>query len=458
MKNLSSRCVVTLCVCLLVISTSRDGFSQDENITARIQAPAVELTTGSEFDASVRLDARIDGIQGWSFGVVHDGAALEILAVELGSTTETINDGQPPQFLIVNSDFEVGAGVTMAAVISLGVPFSLVAGDDYELLRMRYRVVANPSQVDPCEPIETSIDFADTLGNPPVDTVFTVAGGSEPAEYLGALVTVRCPGSLEVTRCEGDTENVYLEWAFSGEPEWAFLALFRDGALIAMLAPDATSYTDEGLEPGDYHYTLATIVVDDPTNPTLLFFDCIATVIAITVSGVDPAVGNWLGGDELTVTGTAFTTDTPMSARLIAEGEEPLVLEVLEVVSATELRVSTPEAPRLGFYGIQVESVKGSAELAAAFEYGFIRGDANSDGSMDVSDGVYIFRFLFEGGVPDPPCRDAADTNDDGHVDIADGINVLESIFIPKDLPPPFPGPGQDPTPDDLGCIEEVEA
>ena len=176
------------------------------------------------------------------------------------------------------------------------------------------------------------------------------------------------------------------------------------------------------------------------------------------MSGVDPAVGNWLGGDELTVTGTAFTTDTPMSARLIAEGEEPLDLEVLEVVSETELRVSTPEAPRLGVYGIQVESVKGSAELAAAFEYGFVRGDANSDGGIDVSDGIYLFRFLFEGDVSVPPCRDAADTNDDGHIDIADGVNVLDSIFIPEDLPPPFPGPGQDPTPDDLGCIEEVEA
>lgn len=456
MKSVPSRHVVTFCVCLFVISTARDGFSQDLNLTARIQAPGVELTTGSEFDASVRLDARIDGVQGWSFGIGHEATALELLAAEIGSTTETINDGQPPQFLRITTEFEEGVGVTMAVVNCFGCPATLDTGDDYELLKMRYRVVVNPAAVDPCEPVETSIAFVDSLGNPPVDNVFTVAGTSEPAEFVDGQVTVRCPGTLEVTRCEGDTENVYLEWTFGGEPEWGFLALYRDGELLELLAPDATSYTDEGLEPGDYQYTLATIVIEDPTNPTLIFFDCTATVIAITVTGVDPAVGNWLGGDELTVTGTAFTTDAPMSARLIAEGEEPLVLEVLEVVSETEMRVSTPEAPRLGKYGIQVESEKGSAELADVFEYGFVRGDANSDTLIDVSDGVYIFRFLFEGDVPVPPCRDSADTNDDGRIDIADGINVLDSIFIPEDLPPPFAEPGQDPTDDDLGCIEEI--
>ena len=186
MKNVSSRCVVPLCVCLLVISTGRDGFSQEEDITARIQAPGVELTTGSEFDASVRLDVRIDGVQAWSFGVAHDAAALEILAAEIGSTTETINDGQPPKFLKVNTEFEEGVGVNMAVVITFGLPVTLDAGDDYELLRMRYRVVANPSQVDPCEPIETSIEFVNTLGDPPFDTVFSLVGGPEPAEFGGS--------------------------------------------------------------------------------------------------------------------------------------------------------------------------------------------------------------------------------------------------------------------------------
>lgn len=455
MKAVSSRQVATFFVCLVMIS-ARDGYSQDLNITARIQAPGVELTTGSEFDASVRLDLRIDGVQGWSFGVGHDAAALDLLSAEIGSTTATINDGQPPQFLRITTEFAEGAGVTMAVVNCFGCPATLNTGEDYELLKMRYSVVADPSQVDPCAPVVTSIAFVTTLGNPPVDNVFTVAGASEAAEFVDGPVTVRCPGSLEVTRCEGDTENVFLEWTFSGEPEWRFLAVFRDGEFLELIAPDATSYTDEGLEPGDYHYTVGTIVVDDPTSPTLIFFDCIATVIAITVTSVDPAVGNWLGGDELTVTGTAFTTDTPMTARLIAEGEEPLELEVLEVVSETEMRVSTPEAPRLGGYGIQVESEKGSAELADAFEYGFIRGDANADRLIDVSDGVYIFRFLFEGDVSVPRCRDSADTNDDGRIDIADGINVLDAIFMIDPLPPPADAAGQDPSADGLGCIEEV--
>lgn len=455
MKDLSFRPVFVLIVCLFALSVGRQGSAQDLNLTARIQAPTVELTTGSEFEASVRLDTRVDGVQGWSFGIRHDETVLEFLGAEIGADAATMNNGGPPEFMPINTE---EGGVTSAVVGCLicGTA-TLDAGEDYELLKMRYRVVADPSQADPCEPIETTLAFDSTLGTPPVSNVFTVSGATEEAEFVDASVTVRCPGTLEVTRCEGDTENVFLEWAFSGQPEWGFLALYRDTELIAMLEPDATSYTDEALEPGDYHYTLATIVVEDPTSPTLLFFDCVATVIAITVTGVDPSVGIWLGGDELTVTGTAFAD--PMTARFFAEGEEPLELEVLEVVSETELRVSTPEAPRLGRYGIQVETEKGAAELADVFEYGFVRGDSNSDNVLDVSDSVHILQYLFEGTVPVPRCRDAADSNDDGRIDIADSIKILGAIFVPEEtLPPPFGEPGQDPTPDDLGCLEGIEA
>lgn len=430
-------------------------YGQNPDLLLRVQAPTVELTTDSEFTAAVLLDSAVDNIQGWSLGVAHDPAVLELLGAEAGATTSTIKNGGEPDFLVINTEPNVGSGVTMAVVIALTLPITLDAGQDYELLRMSYRVVADPAQEDPCVPVEGSLAFSSALGDPAVATVVTVAGSTETPTIQDATVTVRCPGTLEFTRCEGDTENVYLEWIFGGAPTWDFLFIYRDGELLDSLSPDATSYTDEGLAPGDYQYTLLTFIVDDPTNPALIFGFCTATVIPVTIESVEPQSGYLLGGTEITVTGTAFTTAETTTLTFF-DGESELPVELLEIVSETELRAATPESPRLGFWSLRLENERGVAEFSDAFEYGFIRGEANLDGTMDLSDGLFILGFLFLGETP-PPCRDAADTNDDGLVDISDGIRVLAFLFLgDAPPPPPYPEAGQDPTEDDLGCLDDA--
>jgi hypothetical protein len=82
----------------------------------------------------------------------------------------------------------------------------------------------------------------------------------------------------------------------------------------------------------------------------------------------------------------------------------------------------------------------------------FVRGDANLDGVMDVSDPVTVLGFLFLGDLA-MPCPDAADTNDDGKLDVTDPVASLASLFLcGHGMHPPFPAPGTDPTPDDLDC------
>jgi hypothetical protein len=85
---------------------------------------------------------------------------------------------------------------------------------------------------------------------------------------------------------------------------------------------------------------------------------------------------------------------------------------------------------------------------------GFVRGDANADGAVHVSDAVRILMYLFM-GAPPPPCLDAADSNDDGEVAMTDAILILMDFFIP-DTRIPAPGPygcGRDPTADRLDCV-----
>jgi hypothetical protein len=89
----------------------------------------------------------------------------------------------------------------------------------------------------------------------------------------------------------------------------------------------------------------------------------------------------------------------------------------------------------------------------------FHRGDPNGSGTMDISDGIVIFGYLFLGDAP-PSCLESADSNNSGLIDISDGITVLQHLF--RGGPPPAaPGPPGEPCgPDvdppgsakDLGC------
>lgn len=87
---------------------------------------------------------------------------------------------------------------------------------------------------------------------------------------------------------------------------------------------------------------------------------------------------------------------------------------------------------------------------------GLTRGDCNADGLFNIADAVFVLGFLFPtGGAPTLSCEDACDANDDGSLNIADAVAALGTLFPtgpPIALPAPFPGCGDDPTTDSLGC------
>jgi glucose/arabinose dehydrogenase len=83
----------------------------------------------------------------------------------------------------------------------------------------------------------------------------------------------------------------------------------------------------------------------------------------------------------------------------------------------------------------------------------FRRGDANTDGLVDISDGVRTLLHLFAAG-PVPACLDAADADGSGVVDLTDAIFTFGYLFTGGPLPPP-PGPtdcGEDPNENELDC------
>jgi hypothetical protein len=80
----------------------------------------------------------------------------------------------------------------------------------------------------------------------------------------------------------------------------------------------------------------------------------------------------------------------------------------------------------------------------------FVRGDANTDFKVDVSDAIFTLEYLFLAG-PAPQCSDAADADDSGSIVISDAVVILNHLFAGSSIriSDPYPLLGADPTPDD---------
>ncbi|MFN0060865.1 MAG: galactose oxidase-like domain-containing protein [Planctomycetota bacterium] len=121
--------------------------------------------------------------------------------------------------------------------------------------------------------------------------------------------------------------------------------------------------------------------------------------------------------------------------------------------SATSVLVNAPANGALappGYYMLFLVSANDIPSEARFIRIGanlFVRGNVNGDGSVNIADAIAILSYLF-GFAPAPVPIAAADSNDDGLVNIADAIYLLSFLFNGGPAPPPpFPVPGEDPTP-----------
>ena len=135
----------------------------------------------------------------------------------------------------------------------------------------------------------------------------------------------------------------------------------------------------------------------------------------------------------------AFAFDLPVPSG------PPGVLATNEVFAIPDAGTGISQAilpPQLSF-------LDGSIKIESG---GFIRGDFDGDGQVQIVDAIGILQLLFLAGT-DPMCDDALDINDDDSRDILDAIVLLNFLFL-SDEPPlsPFPACGPDPTPGALDC------
>jgi len=284
---------------------------------------------------------------------------------------------------------------------------------------------------------------------------------------LFSLLAALAPAMLEAKHalpgphfvaCDVLADAVELSWdGLFIDPERHAARLFRDDALISEPAPDSLRFFDTGVPEGRHVYRLD--IVDVASDPETLIDSkgCEADVPA--VPGIRCEVfGGIAVPPEVHV---AWEPLPPAAAiRILRDGEtvaelpgdalayseEPLTGDHIYTVIAVTAAVG-PDVPG---EDVPVGSCLASYETPSLG--GFVRGDCNADGNTDVSDAVCTLLYLFLGGR-EPPCVKSADADDSGKVDVTDAIHLLHGLFLGGPAPStPFPGCGEDPTPDELSC------
>ena len=88
----------------------------------------------------------------------------------------------------------------------------------------------------------------------------------------------------------------------------------------------------------------------------------------------------------------------------------------------------------------------------------FIRADSNSDGEVNITDGVATLNWLFQGDGGELPCKEAADVNNDGEINLSDPVTTFNFLFGAGDDPePPYPECGTVSAEGSLGCTEPLQ-
>ncbi len=64
----------------------------------------------------------------------------------------------------------------------------------------------------------------------------------------------------------------------------------------------------------------------------------------------------------------------------------------------------------------------------------YICGDANKDGTVNVSDAVYVINYVFIGGDPPDPMA-AGDCNCDGSCNVSDAVWIINYVFVGGNTP-----------------------
>lgn len=256
-------------------------------------------------------------------------------------------------------------------------------------------------------------------------------------------VTPDAPVAVSCSLTDACTCTATVNWT-NGDPDYDQIRVELDGVTVATLGGGATSAPLGSLAPGA-HTACVIAIRDGLESPeACCVVECAGPAereepTGFSCSVVDP---------ENCTVGLAWTNEMPYSSiQVLADGVVVLTLPGTATSAEFDLPggVSSSEVCLVATTpcGLTTDPVCCTATCLVAY----LRGDCNLDGHIDIGDGIYIMRFLFQGfGIS--PCMEACDHNGDATVDVSDTVYVITYIFLGGPPPaPPFGGCGTDATP-----------
>ena len=395
-------------------------------------------------------------LRGFSIAVSHDPVPLDITGISFaGTSVENLLSGTAPEYVGLEVDDAAGT-------MTLGVIFGFSAVSPLNSLPALPATTGNPDHLVSITaaiapgvlPGDVELTLASSIGDPGVSSVYSDGTITHVPALESATITVTNPIRYSFTPAStvpGGTAQTFLVVDHPGDALAAIqFAITYDTTTLTLreplstngylagtdvttlLAPDGIDYlviatASDPVVPGVGFFSISAVFDFDGSGGQILPMGSDRTAFRLTFDvAPDPA----LDGQSLPL----IFTDT------ISPEPEPMVVGPLPPVTNV---VSTADG-----VGIPPLLIDGAIEVIDA--PGFIRGDANNDGGIDVADAIFSLAFLFSFGAA-PPCPDAADPNDDGSIDISDAIYALTFLFN-DGAPPrhPHPGCGLDPTADGL--------
>lgn len=383
-----------------------------------------DVLPGSNFSLYVQAQLNLP-IRGFQFGIEFPQYAMRLLKFSFDGTAI----GRKP--LEVFYPVITSSGhATIQAILDNTPPFQndIPSGTAVKLVRLDFSMEQGLKPGS-----EFPILLKSNLGIPPVPALIYRDGSSiPPVTLVNGAATVINDNYLKIRDLEDVVVGQTIELevaAFNIEPLQGFsLAVKFDPARLQVLGAGVEDTITEAV---GAEYVAPKI----DNNRGILILGVLLDTLPPFENQVIPASGLNLAIAKVQIQVVSALPDQEFTEVVFQDGAGEPPIRNLFIVN-----------------NLSVEPRKENGRLSLLLGARFIRGDANDDEDLDISDPIRVLNFIFF-RTERVVCQKAADANDDGRLDISDAFYILNYLFKGGPiLPQPYPNPGVDPTRDDLPC------
>ncbi|MFQ5653169.1 MAG: hypothetical protein ACE5GW_00380 [Planctomycetota bacterium] len=410
-----------LCALALLLLLPSDG---------RTQSPTLALDSITVFSGQsgapvgLRLSTN-SPVNAMAMGIVFEAAKVTLVEISLAGG---VLSGVPLEFQSINIS-QLDGEASVGLVLDSTPPYDpvIAPGSDLEVASLIFDV---EDWLLPGS--EALVQFVDGVGTPPVDNQVFVEGMPQMPELIDGVILVSNENFILVHSEPAAAGELHHEVRVTGinsaEVQGFSVALAFDAQLL-----HAVEVSIEGT---------ITELVGAEFVQELADNDSGYLIVGVLLDALPPFEGQVIPAAGVELDYVRFFFD--ISDEIQEPVHSPLIFtDGLGTPPINNIFVINNQS-------ISPQPVDGFLEIIPITI--FLRGDANLDGAVDISDGVVMITFV-SGLTPAPPCLSALDSNDDGVIDLADALYTLNFLFLAGPvIPPPFPEPGVDPTEDPIPC------